>query len=822
MLKRELFLTLVATALIAGPTLAQTTCTQEKLNASIDAYAAAPFGAPAWRKLTGLGDPLLNGDSYSSDNYDRVEEWRRLVGTIVPDDQTLTNPGYNCRVGYPLQVLQSRVSTFGRDSDYVKQWLKGQAQVLRACAGDAGAALADDPPPSSLKTDQLELLKQDRTYQRASILFYSNPQTAMPEFKAIAASNSPHKATARYNLANILANAKNVVEARTEAKAILADASLASVHDITKELLGYISNIEDTPQGWSELIDNTVNTLSQPLTTVTANDTSKSEFVKAIYDIGYAGVTNKKDDWWVTNTLPKDATLSKALADGARKHPMVLWMMAGQSVNAPYTKAPWAMVGDKWQAWSASYVDRAMALQPLPLPDLAKRALESLKAKADDSSRAALWAQAINAATEAAVSCGEAPDTGAVALLALQAVRVSAMANRFDEIYSNLPKLKLDTSDSLRVSILPKLMQHILATGNMEEGRRLREALLTDSFMSGFNAPEKGSQREVYAQFLAWVAEDEAHWTKAVDLLAEKLSPKILNFLPASKLRALADNAEFSPEQKALLKRAAWVRTYALGNKNSSQTAAEMFTANPELKATQDTVVKNYPKLKPEHVLLLTILRNPRFGVLLNSPDYSDPLEAKRDVYSALDDYDPNDKNWWCPLEPDRQLLALRNDYDSQSQMSSVTDYDAKALAPLLDEGAIAKAYAARESLLKQHPMVKAVDWKEFTKLTKVPTAPQLLAQAAIRWAKTSKGEDGAPEALALAVRATRYGCRWHGSVRSYSKSAQELLKAKFGTSTWAAQTPYWFDCVDLQYDAQYNKVASCKPRTWKTQSLPR
>ena len=93
--------------------------------------------------------------------------------------------------------------------------------------------------------------------------------------------------------------------------------------------------------------------------------------------------------------------------------------------------------------------------------------------------------------------------------------------------------------------------------------------------------------------------------------------------------------------------------------------------------------------------------------------------------------------------------------------------------------------------------MVKAVAWKEVASLAKAPSAPQLLAQQAIRWGKASKGDDGAPEALALAVRATRYGCRWHGSVKAYSKPAQEMLKAKFATSSWTAQTPYWFDCLD-------------------------
>jgi hypothetical protein len=719
-------------------------------------------------------------------------------------------------MGYPLQVLNERIVKFGKASNYVKLWLRGQDAVIAACSGRAPTATAT--PPGLLKPEEEALMKDDAAYQKATIAFYADKTAAAQQLKAIGASNSPHNAAARYNLANLLANAKNVVAARAEAKAILADPALASVHDITRELLGYISNIEDTAQGWTELIDADVATLSQPLALITANAKSSAAYAKAHYDIGFAGVTDKRDDWWVTNTLPADATLSKALADAARKHPMVLWMMAGQSVNKPYGQAPWALVGEKWQGWAASYVDRAEALQATTLPDLPKRLLDSLKAKPNDASRAALWTQALDAAMKANASCGDAPDTGAVTQLTLQAVRLSTMAKRYDEIYDNLPKLKLDASSSQKTVILPKLMEHILASGDVEEGRRLRDRLLLDGFLAGFTGDDV-YQRDVYAQFMAYVAEDEAHWVKAVALMTEKLSPTMFNLLPAATLRKLGDNAAFSAEQRAVLKRAAWVRNYATGARNSDATTADMFAANPELTTARAAVVKEFPKLNPDRVLLLTILRSPRFGILVNSPDWADAIETKRDVFNALDEIDPNDKNWWCPLETDRQLGAVRTDFDNETRMGGVKDYDAKDLAPLLEKDAVAQADARRDAVLRQHPMIKAVDWAEVSKLAKAPSAPLLLAKSAVSWAKTSKGDDGAPEALALAVRATRYGCRWHGSVKAHSKPAQEMLKSKFGSTTWAAQTPYWFDCIDVQYDAQFNKIQSCKPRPWAKQA---
>jgi hypothetical protein len=501
---------------------------------------------------------------------------------------------------------------------------------------------------------------------------------------------------------------------------------------------------------------------------------------------------------------------------------MVLWMMAGQSVNKPYGQAPLSMVGDKWNAWSVSYVDRALALQTQPIPSLPKSVLESLKAKPDDASRQVLWSAALDAATKAASSCGDAPETGAVITFAAQAIRLSALANRYDEIYANVPGLKLDTTSGWRDVVLPKLMQHVLATGNVEEGRRLRDKLVQPTLLLSFGSDDQKYLMDPYAQFSAWVAEDKARYVKDLGIMQEKLSPTLLNLLPASELRSLGDETSFSAEQRGLLKRTAWTRNYARGLANSDKTTADMLANNPELSAAFEAVKKEFPKLKAERVWALTILRNPRFGILVNSPDAFEAIETKRDVFAALDDFDPNDKNWWCPLNIDRQLGAVRTDYDEASGVASVKNYYAKDLSMLLDTDAVSKAEAAREAALKQHPMIKAVNWKEVQALAKAPSAPQKLAKDAVRWAKASKGDDGAPEALALAVRATRYGCRWNGSVKAYSKPAQELLKAKFASTTWAAETPYWFDCVDTVYDAQYNKIANCKPRSWPKQTLPK
>jgi hypothetical protein len=409
---------------------------------------------------------------------------------------------------------------------------------------------------------------------------------------------------------------------------------------------------------------------------------------------------------------------------------------------------------------------------------------------------------------------------------ALQAVQLSARAGRYDEIYANLPKLKIDGSLSLKQFVLPKLTEHLLASGQVEEGRRTRNTLLTDAFFASFK-PDEGYLRESYAQFMAWIAEDEPQFVKALGLMNEKLSPEVLNLLPADKLQSLADQSVFSAEQKALLRRVAFVRRLAVGKQSLTAGTDAAFKDDAFLAKTSERVAADYPKLKSQHARLLTILRNPRFGVLVNSPDdYTTPIETIDGDPASLAEFDANDRNWWCPLQTDRHLATLRREYDAaagmvEAQISNVKSSNT-ALSPVLEADAVTKADAAREAVFKQHPMIKAVNWKDVERLAKAPSGPKFLTQAALKWAKAAKGDPAAAEALALAVRSTRYGCRWAGSHEAYSKPAQELLKAKYPTSDWTKETPYWFGCMDQVYDAQYNKVTSCKARTWKAQPLPK
>ncbi|WP_119392329.1 hypothetical protein [Taklimakanibacter lacteus] len=806
------------------PLLAQQACPdgsardEAKITSAIDLYAREPFSARTYRVLKGLGDPMIDPDYGSYSSWQDSDAFKRLTAAILPEAKQPNYYGYECRLGYPREVLEKRIADLGKTSPYVKQWLTVQLAVLAACDGEKIAELPG--PLSDQQSPVKELQEADRAYQSATLAFYTDRTKAVDLYKAIGASASPHKGAARYMVANILANGKQLAEARAEAKAILADPALAGVHGITQELLGYIANLEDTAPGWSGLINDTIAVLDKPTKDIQASPQLAKEYGRALYDIDFVGIRAKADDWWLDGKLPENPTISKAIVDATRQHAMVPWMIGGQTAQEYYTKAPWQFIGPKWEARTQSLVDRSLALVA-GTPPLAKDVFEALKARPDDASRKALWDKAQAAAKAANDSCGTAPETAAAGTFLTHAVRLSALAGKFDEIYGGLDAYPFKKSNAYTQNALVPFGQYLIGQGMVEEARTFRDQLLKDDLWASLSNGQ--GTAGVLAEIGMWAAEDRAQWEKALSHDTEKTGAALLNFLPAKDLRAMAKNETlFNRDERALFVRTAWTRLFARGRAPEKSFTDELYALNPEVKAVADKVATDYPKANEANRRLLTILRTPRMGILVNAPGIWEPITMTSggDV-TALDSFDHNDKNWWCPFETDRLLGGLRNDFDSITGVERAS-WSAKSLEPVLEANAVADLARKRESVLKAHPVVKSVSWSEIKALSQMPSAPKLLATAATKWGKTARKEDAsAAEALALAIKTTRYGCNWHGGHGKYSKAAYDVLHARFGTTPWATQTPYWFDCVNF-YNQTSTTGGKCPSPSWPKQEIPR
>ena len=618
-----------------------------------------------------------------------------------------------------------------------------------------------------------------------------------------------------------MANARQPDKARQEAEEILADPSLQSVHAITRALLGYIANQQDTAEGWTGIIERNVAIIETPAEKILASDALKHEYATALHDIDFAGVSAKDGDWWLDAKLPENPTVSKALVDMSRKYPMVLWMMAGQSANQNFALAPWSLVGAKWQDRMTAYVSKTLAVQPSGsgIKGPALSMLKALAALPDDATRATVWAEAKAAINAAETSCGNDPATAAAGFLLAHAVRLSVMAGKFDEAYAGLDAVPFKTARSFYNGAVYRTAQYLVGQGNAVEARKLRDRFITPVMLSSFPETTSTQDKDEFSGLLTLIAEDEPTWRQALLGNSDPASQILLNFLSTKSLWTYAAGIDFSAADRALFARAAWTRDYALGRKPSQAQTDQLAALNPEMAAIAAKVAVDYPAAGPERARLLTILRSPRHNILIALPVEWGAASLKPENFSDIDLYDHNDKNWWCPLETDRQLGALRAQVDGTMGTGGLGSYVQEKLKDVFDPALAASVDSNRDTLLKQHPVVKSVSWKEVRALAQMPSAPARLTRAAINWGKASKGDDGAPEALALAVKATRYGCNWHGSHEAYSKPAQMLLRAKFKETSWAAATPYWFACQYEEWDKDGNRVAVCAPKTWAKQA---
>jgi hypothetical protein len=130
--------------------------------------------------------------------------------------------------------------------------------------------------------------------------------------------------------------------------------------------------------------------------------------------------------------------------------------------------------------------------------------------------------------------------------------------------------------------------------------------------------------------------------------------------------------------------------------------------------------------------------------------------------------------NWWCAIGTEDHWFY---DYPRRIEMSD-------ALARLYGKSGPAAPFLSAAE--------QAEAGEQWERLKSVPTAPNWLASQVLDWAGRKPDDARLPEALHLAVRATRYGCADQRS-GEYSKRAFEQLHRRFPASEWAKKTPYWY-----------------------------
>ena len=230
--------------------------------------------------------------SNSLDEQEWLNEWLQARGRIpnagpasvtMPYHRWRTYSSYssyaNCledTFRSATKTLEERIKTLGQDSAELREWLKGQDQVLANCS--KGQTIPTPLPPTAHA-----LLRADRAYQIAVANFYAgNFETAEKMFREIAQdTSSPWREIASLLAARALIRRATLgkpqdstdqhllADAEVDLKRLLADNRLKAIHASANRLLAFV-DLRLKPE--ARLRD-----LSQVLLTKDIGDTLKQD-----------------------------------------------------------------------------------------------------------------------------------------------------------------------------------------------------------------------------------------------------------------------------------------------------------------------------------------------------------------------------------------------------------------------------------------------------------------------------------------------------------------------------------------------------------------
>jgi hypothetical protein len=230
--------------------------------------------------------------------------------------------------------------------------------------------------------------------------------------------------------------------------------------------------------------------------------------------------------------------------------------------------------------------------------------------------------------------------------------------------------------------------------------------------------------------------------------------------LPLRLMAEAAADQGVSPALRSNIAMAAWTRAVLLGDEAIALQMAPLAPATRTYAAEQDK----------DHRLFAAV------WLMLNNPGlhpYADVGFGRETELNKIDDYRDN---WWCAFGAKKEDQLYADFYKDRRELRELIE-----LYP--------KAPPAATFLSAADQAAGDAEWKN---LASIPAAPTYLSAAVVFYAQTHLDDPRVPEALALAVRSTRYGCTDAGTGK-VSKQAYDLLRGKFPKSDAAARTKFWY-----------------------------
>jgi hypothetical protein len=343
-----------------------------------------------------------------------------------------------------------------------------------------------------------------------------------------------------------------------------------------------------------------------------------------------------------------------------------------------------------------------------------------------------------------------ASDSPAYATVAFHSIRLMEESKHTVEARATLDKLL-----GLGASAIPE------SSLNLFRAERMKVAATWDEFLKYSVRMSVGSAVGFMAQ--PEMEEPDPPQTKprpGFDVDATK----VLNEqTPIDLLLDAARREKLPSTMRREIAMAGWVRSILLSDDQAARSLAPVLqNLAPELRQSLQEYLDAPDSRARVFAAVCLILRNPGMR------PYVDAGFGRGTPVNKIDNYRDN---WWCSLAP------------GPNGSYAFGSFLAEPLRQLYKDGAPQAQFLP--------PDQRARGQRQWSELAKLPSAQDYLAAQTIDWVKSHLGDPRGPEALHLAVRATRYGCSEQKT--PFSKQAFDLLHKQYRNSEWAQKTKYWY-----------------------------
>ena len=238
--------------------------------------------------------------------------------------------------------------------------------------------------------------------------------------------------------------------------------------------------------------------------------------------------------------------------------------------------------------------------------------------------------------------------------------------------------------------------------------------------------------------------------------------------MPLRLLLHAAGSKSLPPNLRREVALATWVRCVLLDREKVCRDVVPILEQlAPELEGDLRRYVSAPNSPSRRFAAVFTILRFPGLHLYVGAGP------ARRTPLARIDNLR---ENWWCrlPAQGGSRIYMGYRHY----RMEVAFHTPLKMIYPQKE--------LEYPSFLS--PAQKAEAATEWEQLSALETAPNHLSRQVLEWAKSHRDDPRVPQALHLAVKATRYGCL-DEQTGDYSKAAFRLLHRRYPHSSWAKKT---------------------------------